>query len=288
MRLLQRHTYCDRAHGTDAQPGAMPHEWHGKPVAGGAGADAHGDRPGCQPRRALDGCARRGRQGAKLICLPELFRSRYFCQTEDSAHFALAEPVPGPTTEAFARRWPPNSTPRSSSACSSAARRGCSTTPRRCWTARAATRASTARCTSPTTPASTRSTTSPRATSAFAGFDTSAGRLGVLVCWDQWYPEAARLTALRAPKCWSTRRRSAGTRRRRQGSASASTRLGAGPARPRRRQRLLRRVDQPHRLRAGPGGRRRHRVLGPELRRGARRARPGARPGDEEEAILTR
>src|SRR5690606_35149904 len=40
-------------------------------------------------------------QGAELICLPELFRSLYFCQTEDHAHFALAEPIPGPSTEAL-------------------------------------------------------------------------------------------------------------------------------------------------------------------------------------------
>ncbi len=37
-------------------------------------------------------------QGAQIVCLQELFRSRYFCQTEDTAHFHLAEPIPGPTT----------------------------------------------------------------------------------------------------------------------------------------------------------------------------------------------
>ena len=38
-------------------------------------------------------------QGAQIVCLQELFRSRYFCQTEDTTHFRLAEPIPGPTTE---------------------------------------------------------------------------------------------------------------------------------------------------------------------------------------------
>src|SRR5262245_59372355 len=38
-------------------------------------------------------------RGARIVCLPELFRSRYFCQSEDAARFALAEPIPGPTTE---------------------------------------------------------------------------------------------------------------------------------------------------------------------------------------------
>ena len=38
-------------------------------------------------------------RGAKLVCLPELFRTQYFCQREDAALFDLAEPIPGPTTE---------------------------------------------------------------------------------------------------------------------------------------------------------------------------------------------
>src|SRR4051794_33659354 len=42
-------------------------------------------------------------QGAQVICLPELFRSQYFCQKEDAALFDLAESVPGPSTEALAR-----------------------------------------------------------------------------------------------------------------------------------------------------------------------------------------
>jgi N-carbamoylputrescine amidase len=43
------------------------------------------------------------RDGARLICLPELFRSRYFCQAEDPARFGLAEPIPGPSTEALSK-----------------------------------------------------------------------------------------------------------------------------------------------------------------------------------------
>ncbi len=42
-----------------------------------------------------------GRRGADVVCLPELFRSQYFCQKEDVARFDLAEPMPGPSTEAF-------------------------------------------------------------------------------------------------------------------------------------------------------------------------------------------
>src|SRR5437764_12349669 len=42
------------------------------------------------------------RQGAHIVCLPELFRTQYFCQREDAALFDLAEPIPGPTTDALA------------------------------------------------------------------------------------------------------------------------------------------------------------------------------------------
>src|SRR5574341_2404511 len=41
------------------------------------------------------------KKGAKIVCLPELYRSLYFCQTEDHANFALAEPIPGPSTKAL-------------------------------------------------------------------------------------------------------------------------------------------------------------------------------------------
>ena len=60
--------------------------------------------------RACDRLREAARRGAQVACLPELFRTRYFCQVEDAARFDLAEPIPGPTTEALARsparrRW---------------------------------------------------------------------------------------------------------------------------------------------------------------------------------------
>src|SRR4051812_3540748 len=53
-------------------------------------------------RRACDGLRAAAGRGATVVCLPELFRTQYFCQVEDHAFFDLAEPVPGPTTEALA------------------------------------------------------------------------------------------------------------------------------------------------------------------------------------------
>ncbi|HEU4473531.1 MAG TPA: nitrilase-related carbon-nitrogen hydrolase, partial [Gemmatimonadales bacterium] len=52
--------------------------------------------------KAVKGVRDAAAKGAQIICLPELFRSQYFCQTEDHDHFALAEPVPGPSTERLA------------------------------------------------------------------------------------------------------------------------------------------------------------------------------------------
>jgi N-carbamoylputrescine amidase len=57
------------------------------------------DQPAENLKRAIAGMREAAAQGAQIVCLPELFKSLYFCQTEDHAHFALAEPVPGPTTE---------------------------------------------------------------------------------------------------------------------------------------------------------------------------------------------
>src|ERR1700760_5031174 len=52
-------------------------------------------------RRAVEKVRAAAKQGAQMVCLPELFRTQYFCQREDAALFDLAEPIPGPTTEAL-------------------------------------------------------------------------------------------------------------------------------------------------------------------------------------------
>src|SRR5262245_30346527 len=59
-------------------------------------------RCGTEPEKnlahAVDFIRQAANQGAEIVCLPELFRSQYFCQAEDHANFALAEEIPGPTT----------------------------------------------------------------------------------------------------------------------------------------------------------------------------------------------
>ncbi len=59
-------------------------------------------KPGENLKKAVSRIGEAARRGAGLVCLPELFRTRYFCQAEDPAAFDLAETVPGPTTDALA------------------------------------------------------------------------------------------------------------------------------------------------------------------------------------------
>src|SRR5437016_7080915 len=58
-----------------------------------------GEAPEANLAKAVQRIELAAAQGAQIVCLQELFRSRYFCQTEDTAHFRLAEPIPGPTTK---------------------------------------------------------------------------------------------------------------------------------------------------------------------------------------------
>jgi N-carbamoylputrescine amidase len=134
-------------------------------------------------------------RGARLVCLPELFMSRYFCQSEDEANFALAEPVPGPTTEAFVdlaretgatlvlslfeRRAPGL---YHNTAAVLDGRRGYVGKYRKMHI--------------PDDPRYYEKFYFTPGDLGFKSFDTGSGKVGVLVCWDQWYPEAARLTAL--------------------------------------------------------------------------------------------
>src|SRR5262245_59784520 len=62
---------------------------------------ACGDDPQENLTRQLALAERAARDGARIICTQELFRSKYFCQVEDHRFFQLAEPIPGPSTDAF-------------------------------------------------------------------------------------------------------------------------------------------------------------------------------------------
>jgi N-carbamoylputrescine amidase len=151
------------------------------------------------PEENLDRAASRveaaARAGAEVVCLPELFRSPYFCQREDPRHFDLAEPVPGPSTERlgavarkagvavvapiFERRAP--GLYHNSAAILDA-------TGELVGLYR--------KMHIPDDPAFYEKYYFAPGDLGFRAFDVRAGRIGALICWDQWYPEAARLTAL--------------------------------------------------------------------------------------------
>ena len=151
------------------------------------------------PQENLDKAAARveeaAKQGAQVVCLPELFRSPYFCQREDAALFDLAESVPGPSTERLG----------------AAAKKAGVSVVVPVFEKRAAGlyHNSAAILDSdgkqaglyrkmhiPDDPAFYEKYYFTPGDLGFKAFDVKAGRIGTLICWDQWYPEGARLTAL--------------------------------------------------------------------------------------------
>jgi N-carbamoylputrescine amidase len=134
-------------------------------------------------------------RGATLVCLPELFRSQYFCQTEDHANFDLAEPIPGPATEALA------ATARDKRVVIIASlfeRRAAGVYHNTAVIIDADGKllGSYRKMHIPDDPLYYEKFYFTPGDLGFRAFDTACGRIGTLVCWDQWYPEAARLTAL--------------------------------------------------------------------------------------------
>jgi N-carbamoylputrescine amidase len=145
--------------------------------------------------RAADWVRRAARQGAQIVCLPELFRTQYFCQREDIALFDLAEPIPGPSTERlgavareekvtviaslFERRAP-------GLYHNTAATLGPDGDVKSLYR----------KMHIPDDPLYYEKFYFTPGDLGFRAVDTAVGRVGTLVCWDQWYPEGARLTAL--------------------------------------------------------------------------------------------
>jgi len=134
-------------------------------------------------------------QGAQIICLPELFRSLYFCQTEDSRHFALAEPIPGPTTEAFQALARKRGVVLVASLFEKRAP-GLFHNTAVVIDADGTLLGRYRKMHIPDDPRFYEKYYFTPGDLGFRAFDTRFGRLAVLVCWDQWYPEAARLAAL--------------------------------------------------------------------------------------------
>ena len=145
--------------------------------------------------KALDGIAKAAAKGANVVCLQELFAGEYFCQSEDHACFNAAESIPGPTSERigaaakehgvvviaslFERRAP-----------------GLYHNTAVVFDVDGSSAGVYRKMHIPDDPLFYEKFYFTPGDLGFKSFDTKFGRIGVCVCWDQWYPEAARLTAL--------------------------------------------------------------------------------------------
>ncbi len=146
-------------------------------------------------RRACEKVREAARRGAQLVCLPELFRAQYFCQREDTALFDLAETIPGPTTEALAPIARELKIVIVASLFEKRARglyHNTAVMIENDGTIQGLYR----KMHIPDDPLYYEKYYFTPGDLGFKAFDTSVTRMGTLVCWDQWYPEGARLTAL--------------------------------------------------------------------------------------------
>ncbi len=144
---------------------------------------------------ALQNIQTAAQAGAKIVCLQELFTNRYFCQTEDHQHFQLAESIPGPTSDAL---------------CEKAKQLGVVIVAG-LFEKRAAglfhnsaividTDGSIVgkyrKMHIPDDPSFLEKFYFTPGDLGFVAATTQFGKIGVCICWDQWFPEAARITAL--------------------------------------------------------------------------------------------
>ena len=134
-------------------------------------------------------------QGAQIICLPELFRTQYFCREEKAELFELAEPVPGPSTEALSKLAgslnvviiAPLFERRATGIYHNTAA---------IIDADGSLLGKYRKMHIPDDPLYYEKFYFTPGDLGFPNFDTRFARIGVLVCWDQWYPEGARLASL--------------------------------------------------------------------------------------------
>lgn len=146
--------------------------------------------------RLAEGVADLARRGAELIVLQELHNSPYFCQVEDVNNFNLAEPIPGPSTQMFgelARQYGVVIVTSLFERRAPGLYHNTAVVIERDGTIAGKYR----KMHIPDDPAYYEKFYFTPGDLGFKPIDTSVGRLGVMVCWDQWYPEAARLMALR-------------------------------------------------------------------------------------------
>ena len=133
--------------------------------------------------------------GAQIICLQELFRSQYFCQVEDHKYFALAEEIPGPSTEAFCKVAREHGVVIVASLFERRAA-GLYHNTAAIIDADGSFLGKYRKMHIPDDPLFHEKFYFTPGDLGFKAWQTRFGKIGVCVCWDQWFPEAARLTAL--------------------------------------------------------------------------------------------
>jgi N-carbamoylputrescine amidase len=151
--------------------------------------------PAANLKKTLAAAQRAAKQGAQIICTQELFRSQYFCQSENHANFQLAEPIPGPTTKAFRKLAKDNRVVVIASLFEKRAS-GVYHNTAAIIDADGSLLGLYRKMHIPDDPLYYEKFYFTPGDLGFRAWQTRHGKIGVLVCWDQWYPEAARLTAM--------------------------------------------------------------------------------------------
>jgi N-carbamoylputrescine amidase len=151
--------------------------------------------PEANLKRMLALAEKAANQGAQIICTPELFRSQYFCQSEDHKYFQLAEPIPGPSTKAFQKLAKKKKVVIIASIFEKRAA-GVYHNTAAMIDADGSFQGIYRKMHIPDDPLFYEKFYFTPGDLGFRAWKTRYGKIGVLICWDQWYPEGARLTAL--------------------------------------------------------------------------------------------
>lgn len=146
-------------------------------------------------RKAMERVRQAAGKGAQVVCLQELFASLYFCDTEDYANFQLAEPIPGPSTGTFGKLAAELGVVIVASLFEKRAQ-GIYHNTVAVMDADGAYLGKYRKMHIPDDPAYYEKFYFTPGDLGYQVFKTRFGTIGVLICWDQWYPEAARITSL--------------------------------------------------------------------------------------------
>lgn len=145
--------------------------------------------------KAQEGIREAAQQGAQIICLQELFKSLYFCDVEDHDNFLLAEKIPGPTTEVLCELGKELGVVIIASLFEKRAE-GLYHNTTAVIDADGSYLGKYRKMHIPDDPGYYEKFYFTPGDTGYKTFKTKFGQIGVLICWDQWYPEAARITAM--------------------------------------------------------------------------------------------